>query len=584
MALGTKLGIIALSGAGGSVDTESMIFTITTTAPNEDFVIRGVGGVNNYNVDWGDSNSESGITSDDKTHTYAVAGTYEIKITGDIYIRNDDTTTGAQYTEFKQWGTNTTIRGIREFFANCVNMTYTATDAPNFNFTVSVTYQGPYRLFYNCDGITTLDLSNWNTSAFTGATSGQAFYGMNNVTSINITGWDVSNITSAASWFYNSGNIGAGLTLTAPNLNWSSCTSMSQFFYRVHMVSADISTWTLNSSGTNINQMFRGIGEVVSATGGLSLDLSNWVNTGAVSSVTNLFLLARGITSLNITNWDLSHITDFGTIFSSCYYLEEIIGLDTQRWDSATSMDRAFYQLYRINFDTHNFHNDFGANWSVTTFNQCFFRCGFSLSAGNRGAIPNIVNWDMSNAVNVLNFFRSAHFADNNQTFAPSTSWDLSGLASTDLALFAYDSTGFETWDWSNVTITNAVTSMSQFIRNVTGGHPRTLTTIIFGANCDFSGVTTWGNFAQSQTSLTTLTFDSSVSFAAVTTMSDMLTDVPLNITSYDNLLIRAAATNTNAVVLKANASSFTCAPSPAATAEGTLVGLGWTITDLACT
>ena len=330
MALGTKLGIIAQSG-GGSVDTESMIFTITTTATNEDFVIRGVNGVNNYDVDWGDSSSESGITSGDKTHTYAVAGTYEIKITGDIYIRNDDTTTGAQYTEFKQWGTNTTIRGIREFFGNCVNITYTATDAPNFNFTVAGTYQGPYRLFYNCDGITTLDLSNWNTSQFAGSTSGQTFYGMNNVTSINLTGWDVSNITSATEWFYNSGNSGAGLTLTAPNLNWTSCTSLYQFFYRVHMVSANVSTWTLNPSGTNIGQMFRGIGEVSLATGGLSLDLSSWVNTGAVSNIAYLFLVSRGITSLNITNWDLSHITDFLAIFSSCYFLEEIIGLDTQR-------------------------------------------------------------------------------------------------------------------------------------------------------------------------------------------------------------------------------------------------------------
>ena len=71
-----------------SADTESMIFTITTTSSNEDFVIRGLGLINNYDVDWGDSNSESGVTDANKTHTYAVAGTYEIKITGDIYIKN----------------------------------------------------------------------------------------------------------------------------------------------------------------------------------------------------------------------------------------------------------------------------------------------------------------------------------------------------------------------------------------------------------------------------------------------------------------------------------------------------------------
>ena len=579
--------IVGGGPGGGSVDTESMIFTITTTAPNENFYLRSKSpSVNNYDVEWGDGNSEASVTDVNKLHVYAVAGTYQIKIKGDIYLNNDNTTTAAQYTEFKQWGTATTIRGIREFFANCVNMTYTATDAPNFNFTVGVSYQGPYRLFFNCDAITTLDLSNWNTSSFNGSTSGQTFYGMNNITSVNITGWDVSNITQAVSWFYSSGNSGAGFTLTAPNMDWSNCTNLAQFFFRCHMTSADVSNWTLNPSGTSISQTFRGIGENVVATGGLNLDLSTWVNTGAVTNIASLFLISRGLTSVNITNWDLSHITNFETMFSSCYYLEEIIGLDTQRWDSATSMEKAFYQLYRIKFDAHNFHNDFGANWSVTNFNQCFYRCGFSLAVGSRGVIPNIVNWDMSSAVNVLWFFRDSEFADSNQTFAPSSSWDLSGLAATDLAFFAYNSTGIETFDWSNVTLTSAITSMSGFIRVVNSGttHPRTLTTIIFGANCDFSGVTTWNNFAQSQSNLTTLTFDASVSFAGTTSMASMLTSVPLNITSYDNLLIRAAATNTNAVALTASSSSFTCSPSAAATAEATLIAAGWTITDLPCT
>ena len=176
-------------------DTESMIFTITTTAPNEDFIIRSVApSVNNYNVDWGDSNSESGVTDVNKTHTYAVAGTYEIKITGDIYIKNSNTTTSAQYTEWKQWGTNTTIRGIRQWFEECINMTYTATDAPNFNFTVGGSYKGPYQLFKGCDAITYLDLSNWNTSAFAGTTHQNTFQAMANITSINITGWDVSSV------------------------------------------------------------------------------------------------------------------------------------------------------------------------------------------------------------------------------------------------------------------------------------------------------------------------------------------------------------------------------------------------------
>ena len=571
----------------GGGDIESMIFTITTTAPNEDFIIRSISpSVNNYDVDWGDSNSESGVTDVDKTHTYAVAGTYEIKITGDIYIRNSNTTTAAQYTEWKQWGTNTTIRGIREWFNECINMTYTATDAPNFNFTVPASYQGPYRLFKGCDSITSLDLSNWDISTFAGTTTQDAFRNMNNITSINLTGWNVSTITNASNWFNTSGNSGTGLTITAPNLNWAACSNISYIFYDANLTSAtDITGWTLRAAGSTTTQMFRRIGKLSSATGGCNLDLTGWNNTSIFTSAANLFLDSPGLSTVNITNWDLSNVGNCQGMFQNCSYLTDIIGLNTLRFDSATNMSYVFNGTHRLKFDTHDFHNDFGINWSSTTFRACFYRNGYSLSAGSRGVIPNIANWDMSSATTVYEMFREARFEDSNQTFAPSTSWDLSnmgGSTTNSLKLFAYNTTGFKTWDWSNVTIANTLTDMSSFLSS--NVNPITLTTVIFGSNCDFSGVTTFAASFNNQTSLTTLTFDSSVSFASVTTMSNMLGGVPLNVTSYDNLLIRAAATNSNSVALTANQSSFTCAPSPAATAEGTLVAAGWTITDLACT
>ena len=570
-----------------TVDTESMIFTITTTAPNEDFVIRSqTPSVNNYDVDWGDSNSESGVTDINKTHTYAVAGTYEIKITGDIYIRNSSAATSAQYTEFKQWGTATTIRGLREWFNECINMTYTATDAPNFNFTVNASYKGPYQLFKGCDSITSLDLSNWNTSAFAGTTSNNAFIQMANITSINLTGWDVSTVTNASSWFSQSGNSGSGLTITAPNLNWAACSNMSSMFKNANLVSAtDITGWTLRAAGTTPTQMFRDIGNTAGATGGCNLDLTGWTNTSSIggSGGSYLFLSSYGLSTVNLTNWDLSNVTSFLGMFSNCHYLTDIIGLNTLRFDSATNMNSAFNNTYRLKFDTHNFHNDFGANWSVTTFSNCFHKNGKSLSAGSRGVIPNVTNWDMSSATTVYQMFREAWYEDSNQTLAPSSSWDLSNCSGNVMKLLFYDTTGIQTLDFSNVTIPSAITDLSNFITYNTAA-PKTLTTVIFGANCDFSGVTTWHGAFNNQSLLTTLTFDSSASFAGTTNMGSMLTSSPLNVTSYDNLLIRAAATNTNSVSLSANASQYSCATSAGATARATLITAGWTITDAGCT
>ena len=178
-------------------------------------------------------------------------------------------------------------------------MTYTATDAPNFNFTVTSAYRGPYRLFNNCDSITSLDLSNWDTSQFEGVTTSGAFQNMNIITSINITGWDVSNLTSATAWFSGSGNSSTGISIIAPNLDWSSCTSLVQHFYNSNIVSVSINNWTLNPAGTNISQMFRSIGSTVGANGGLDIDISGWTNTANMNASSgNLFILTDTILEL----------------------------------------------------------------------------------------------------------------------------------------------------------------------------------------------------------------------------------------------------------------------------------------------
>jgi surface protein len=463
-------------------------------------------------------------------------------------------------------------------------MTYTATDAPNFNMTVAGSYKGPYQLFKGCDSITSLDLSNWDASAFTGTTTQNTFRAMANITSINLTGWDVSNCQNASYWFNSSGNSGAGLTITAPNLNWAACSNMSSMFYDANLTSAtDITGWTLRAAGTTTTQMFRRIGHTPASTGGCNLDLTGWNNTSVLTSGANLFLESRGLSTVDITNWDLSNVTSFSGMFSSCYYLTDIVGLNTLRADSATNMTNTFYNSYRLKFDTHNFHDDFGANWSVTTFSGTFNKNGYSLTAGSRGVIPNVVNWDMSTATSVYQMFRDSRFEDSNQTLAPSSSWDLSNCSGNVMKLLFYDTTGIQTLDFSNVTIPSAITDLSNFMTyNVSA--PKTLTTVIFGANCDFSGVTTWHGAFNNQTLLTTLTFDSSASFAGTTNMGSMLTSSPLNVTSYDNLLIRAAATNTNSVSLSANASQYSCATSAGATARATLITAGWTITDSGCT
>ena len=558
-----------------------MIFTITTPSDAFTFDLRSVAGFNNYDIDWGDGSAiETGVTDAIKSHTYGTAGLYEIKITGQIYLRQTNATDADCYTEFKQWGTATTITGVREFFFLCQNMIYTATDAPNFDLSIvgGNVYDGPYRLFSTCRSITSLDLSNWDTSQWSGVTTQQAFQTMTSLTSLNITGWDVSNLANGANWFAGSGNSSTGITIIAPNLDWSSCTNMSQMFYNSNIVSVDINNWTLNPAGTNIQQMFRSLGNQVAATGGLDIDISGWTNTGSLNAASgNLFMLsARGISSINMTGWTWSSVTNFNSFTSNCFYLEEIIGLNDFRWDSATSTSTAFANTYRMHFKNHNFHPDFGSNWSSTNFTQCFYRNGYQLATADRGPLPNVTNWDMSNATAARQFFRESKYTDG-QTFAPSASWDLSNIAPTNLNLWIYNAIGFETFDWSNVTL-SGVTTMSQFFQCANTEY--TLETVIFGPNCDFSVCTSFGNAFNNQRILTSVQFDSAVNFVSVTNFGGTFTNVPLDLTSYDNFLLKNDATNNNtSVALTASLAQYTIAVSGAARTQ-LVTGQSWSITD----
>ena len=58
----------------------ALAFLEYTTASVSSFVIKTIGTVN-YDVDWGDGSTETGVTTNNKNHTYSTAGVYVIKIT-----------------------------------------------------------------------------------------------------------------------------------------------------------------------------------------------------------------------------------------------------------------------------------------------------------------------------------------------------------------------------------------------------------------------------------------------------------------------------------------------------------------------
>jgi surface protein len=568
---------------GSVVDTESMIFTVTIPSSAFTFRIQGQPSAASYNydVDWGDGSSDIGVTIPNKEHVYTNSGVYEIKIKGDIYIRQTGATWSPLYTEFKQWGSAVNITSNREFFSGCGNMTYTATDTPTFAMVGSTGYRGGYNMFYNCDSITSLNLSAWDVSTWVGLTVSGVFFGMNNLEYLNISDWDLSGITGAWSSSINGvgGSTPSGCELIAPNVKLTNSSGINQVFYQSAFSSMNVENWQLNTTSCNINQAFRRIGYNNSAYYGLvDLDVSTW-NIGPnilTTSPALLFLECRGIKTINITNWDLRHCTTFNSMFSSATHLEEIIGLQNQRWDGATLMNGCFEQTYKLKFDNYDFSNTFGSSWSVTNFSKCFYRCGYNNPLGDRGVFPNLTDWDTSNATALTQMFRESRWGSG--TF--SANWDLSNVST--LSLFMYNHVGIDTIDWAGVRTSNTLTDMSSFASYINNGsNPRALTSIRFGANCDFSGVTTWSGFLIQRNACTIVQFDSGVSFAAATTFSNFLTSVPCATLYYDALLVRLDATNTNTgVPVSAQLCQYTLGSAAETSRTQLVTGQSWTITD----
>lgn len=571
-----KLGVTSVSTSivlPSETAGPEMIFTITTTTANETFQLGGnTGGgiVYDYDIDWGDGTPIENVTTNAKIHTYVTPGIHEIKLTGEIYIRSN--ADRLKWTEFKQWGSNVIIYGVREMFYNCQNMTYSATDAPDLSQMTNTSYGIFYWMFRNCFSITSLDLTNWDVSTVTGNAQ-SCFQSLIGLRYINISGWDMRNITGHNNFMRsigeNSAGIGADIVADDILFNANS-TNWFQMFYQAKINSISLKNWRLGATSASVTQMWRDVGNFTGYVDKFDVDLSSWTNTSTLSGVSmdNWGLFAKGIKTINLTGWDLSNCTSFNSWFSNCNYLREIKGLDTLSLDSCTRLSSAFNGCRRLSFNNSNFSNTFLPNATCTNFTSTFYNCGDLLTGADLSVVPNTTNWNMSVATSVVNMFR-----DNLYKAGEVFTFNWNAPLVTSFFVTFYNTKGLAEINFSNATLP-ALTDLRQMAQNCSQ-----LEKIIFGANCDFSGAIQMNNIASGCGLLNRLQFDSAVDFSSVITMSSIAASTTvLQVSDYDLILNRMAATNTNAVTMSFNNTNYTIAVSGAA--RSTLVGNGCTITD----
>ena len=567
--------IVNLRKDSGGPSFTGMITEWTVTA-GQTITLRGQqgsGATYLFDVDWGDSSTETGITISNKTHTYTDAGTYTVKISGQFAgweMGGASATDRASLTNFVQWGTETVIQGVYRMFQQCGNMVYSATDNPTITLTANVNNKNRADfIFYLCESVTNLDLSGWNwTNPEIITVSSSMFADCFNLENLNLTGWNFANSNTFQTCFRKIGST----TTNGCNFEWDNLSTKAINFYyffqraRLSSFSMENLTFTDISAGVNCAYMFYQT-ELLFST----LDLSSW-DVSKVDDMTYMFrttnFTGTNTFELNVTGWDTTNLADmFGWVYE-CRYLTDIIGLSDLRGDSliTNGFQSAFFNATRLTFNNNNFHDDFGLNWNIDTMNSAFY--GVASQSGTSSVPPNTTNWNTSIVTNFNQVFANFDFSTPNYTM-----FDVS--SGTNLNAMFYLGSGIVNLDFSQSNMSNSNTTMTNF-----GRSHSTLQTVDF-SNCDFSGVTSFSHMFFGAP-INSLTFDNTVSFASLSVGVNFLQNNigAMTTAEYDNFLVRLDTTGlTGAYTLTAGDSTYTTGGA-GDTARANLVTKGWTVTD----
>ena len=251
-----------------------------------------------FHVDWGDGSSDDITAFDDAavSHTYSVAGTYTITITGTIDgWRFNNTGDRLKLEEIQQWGPLRVGSNQAQFFG-CENMAITATDELDVS---GETELGG--LFRNCFGITTPPVT---------------------------TNWDVSSCLTFRDMFRDC----SGMT-TPPDTSLWVTTVLDQVIamFRGSGITSppDVSGWDM-SVCTTFREMFRDCSDLASPP-----DVSGW-DTGACLTFDNMFRSCTSMTTApDVSLWDTAACGSFAIMFLNCVF--DTVEVD--QWDISALTD-----------------------------------------------------------------------------------------------------------------------------------------------------------------------------------------------------------------------------------------------------
>ena len=564
------------------------VMEVTTTTPNEDFQINtgfssGLHSIN-FNVDWGDGNSDSGVVHD-ITHTYAVAGSYDVKIDG-VFSMNMQQAGGAhalRVTKLKNWGTNEcNFASIYRLFMGCKNMTYEATDYPDLSTLPGGNNGALAETFRDCEAITSLDLSNWQDTDKINR-SNNAFLRMKNCELIDLTGWDFSNFTSCKAMFSTIGTLTTnGCVVKMPNADLTGANganAVDSIFTSCKLAEGtDIDNWTLPTAAQSWYAFMYGHKGNWSGFSDFSF-LQTWSNI----KPTTIFRAFRGssssdtkMTSFNITGFDFSACLSFREGWMYNAGLTSITALNTIVSTSVTGANNSMFSGCKSLGNLDDIPTAFWEGWgSVTHVSNLFTNVGASIAGGVNP--PNFGNATFGSSITFQSMFQNARFNANVDT----SNFDMSSLSggtanSGAIKEMFYLSDGITSVDGSGWAMSaNGFKTMRGAFRD------SEITSVdLSDTNNDFSALISMQDAARGN--ITSFAWPSNADFSSLTTATNfcLASHQPMTTAQYDNFLTRIDATNSNTGVTYSMGSCTYTGGGAVATARANIVAAGNTIID----
>ena len=267
--------------------------------------------------------------------TYTFTTGYDVmpKINGAVYSSKYEDTINGDGTTTRTLLSDEPITQI--CFYNVMNNKYLL----SFDESYSVKLTTCVDMFYGCSRLTSVNLSNFDTSNVT--TMSSMFHGCTGLTSLNLSNFDTSNVTTMNYMFIGC----SGLTsLNLSNFNTSNVTTMYYMFTGCSGLTS-LNLFNFDTSNvTTMSSMFR------DCTGLRVIDLSNF-NTSKVTDMSSMFESCSGLTSLNLSNFNTSNVTTMYYMFTGCSGLTslDLSNFDTSNVTSMVSMLRGCSGLTSLN-------------------------------------------------------------------------------------------------------------------------------------------------------------------------------------------------------------------------------------------